>query len=328
VGTALAHNGFVEVLTYPFVGPEDLRQLRIPDSDPRRAMPRLANPLSDEAPWMRSALLFTLLPAARRNIGRGHSAVQIFELGSVFLGVVPDNAIPPMGVEQRPTAAQWSALEAALPHQPLHCAGVLAGEIESSSWWGSGRVSDWSDAVEAAREIAEACGVEVHAGTGSDPMFHPGRCAELFIHDANGAPIVIGNAGELHPTVSEDFGLPARSCAFEVDLDQIIAVAPPVRPAPVFSTHPVAKEDLALVVDADVPAGEVEQALRGGAGELLESIRLFDVYTGPQVGEGKKSLAFALRLRAPDRTLSAEETAAVRQAAIAAAETTCGAILR
>lgn len=328
VGTTLAHHGFVEVLTYPFVGPEDLRQLRIPDSDPRRAMPELANPLSDEAPWMRSALLFTLLPAARRNIGRGHSSVQIFELGSVFLGEVSNNAIPSMGVDQRPTAEQWSALESALPHQPLHCAGVLAGEIENSSWWGAGRVSDWSDAVEAAREIAEVCGVELCARNGNDPMFHPGRCAELFINDAVGEPIVIGYAGELHPTVSEDFGLPTRSCAFEVDLDQIIAAAPAVRPAPVFSTHPVAKEDLALVVDASVEAAAVEQALREGAGPLLESIRLFDVYTGPQVGEGKKSLAFALRLRANDRTLSAEETAAVRQAAIAAAEAACGATLR
>lgn len=98
--------------------------------------------------------------------------------------------------------------------------------------------------------------------------------------------------------------------------------------APHVSSYPVATQDVALVVDASVPAGEVEAALREGAGELLEAIRLFDVYTGEQVGEGRKSLAYALRFRAPDRTLTAEEASRARAAAVASASDRTGAVLR
>ena len=112
------------------------------------------------------------------------------------------------------------------------------------------------------------------------------------------------------------------------DTAALIAASADVRPAPRVGTQPLAKEDLAVVVDADVPAADVQEALAAGAGELLESIRLFDVYEGQQVGEGRKSLAFALRFRAPDRTLSAEETAAARDAALASAASRVGATLR
>jgi phenylalanyl-tRNA synthetase beta chain len=139
---------------------------------------------------------------------------------------------------------------------------------------------------------------------------------------------VIGHAGELHPTVCKAFGLPARSAAAEVDLSALVEAARDVAPAPRFSSYPVAKEDVALVVDARVTAAEVEAALREGAGPLLESVRLFDVYTGEQVGEGKKSLAFALRFRAPDRTLKEGESAAARDAAVRLAAERTGAVQR
>jgi phenylalanyl-tRNA synthetase beta chain len=128
--------------------------------------------------------------------------------------------------------------------------------------------------------------------------------------------------------VCQAFGLPARSAAVELDLDALLRHARDVPPGPVFSTYPVAKEDVALVVDATVPSAAVEAALREGAGPLLESVRLFDVYTGGQVGAGKKSLAFALRFRAPDRTLTEEETAAARDAAVALAAERTGAVQR
>ena len=153
--------------------------------------------------------------------------------------------------------------------------------------------------------------------------WHPGRCAELMLDG-----VVVGHAGELHPRACESAGLPPRSAAAEVDLDVLIAGAARVVPAPAVGTQPLAKEDLALVVDASVPASEVAQALRDGAGDLVESVRLFDVYEGPQVGEGKRSLAFSLRLRAPDRTLSAEELAAAREGAVGEAARRVGAVLR
>ena len=138
---------------------------------------------------------------------------------------------------------------------------------------------------------------------------------------------MIGYAGELHPRVLKAYGLPPRVVAAEIDLDALIAASPAVGPRPHFSTFPVAKEDLALVVDASVPAGDVEATL-AGASELIESVRLFDVYAGDQVPEGKKSLAFALRLRAPDRTLTDEDIKAARDAAVSAANERHAATLR
>ena len=153
--------------------------------------------------------------------------------------------------------------------------------------------------------------------------WHPGRCAEIRVGDA-----VLGHAGELHPKVCQAYGVPARTVAAEVDLDRLLELAPDETRAPSYSDFPLAKEDVALVVDDAVHAADVEAALRAGAGDLLESIRLFDVYTGAQVGEGKKSLAFALRFRAPDRTLTEQETGAARDAAVASAAERVGAVQR
>ena len=144
----------------------------------------------------------------------------------------------------------------------------------------------------------------------------------------------MGHAGELHPNVVTALGLPSRAAAFELDLDVVLAAASPdpVQAVPV-STFPVNKEDVALVVGSSVPAADVLDAVRVGAaaspaGDVVEEVRLFDVYTGPQVGEDHKSLAFSLRLRAADRTLTASESAAVRDAIVAEAHRRFGASLR
>ena len=319
VGTVLAARGMVEVLTYPFTSDADANSLRWNDDDPRRTSPRLANPLSDEQPLLRAAILPTLLGAAQRNVGRGFDDLALFELGSVFLGVAgsgssPHNP-PRPGVTQRPSDADWRALEGLLPDQPMHLAAVWTGDRSPKGWRGSGEPVTWADAIATVQDIADSLGVELIIERGSDPAFHPGRCAQLTIDNA-----VIGHAGELHPGVLEAWGLPERACAMELDLDALMQRAPLVHPAPDFSTHPVAKEDIALVVAENVTASQLEQAIRGGAGELLEDVTLFDVYTGDQVPEGHKSLAFALRFRALDRTLAAEEIATARQGAITAAE--------
>lgn len=159
--------------------------------------------------------------------------------------------------------------------------------------------------------------------------WHPGRCAALYVADAaaEGGERLVGHAGELHPRVVAAFGLPERTVAVELDLDAVGAAGAPVR-APLVSGYPVALQDVALVVSDSVPAADVERALREGAGALLEDVRLFDVYTGAQVGEGRRSLAYALRFRAPDRTLKTEEIAAARDAAVAAAAERTGAVLR
>ena len=322
IGRTLAGEGFVEVVNFPFVGTTDLDDLGLPADDPRRDLLRLSNPLSAESPYMTTTLLPGVLRTAGKNVGHGNADPAIFETGAVTL---PRHSGPAaiLPVDRRPTDEEFAALDAALPAQPLHLALVAAGDAVSGGWWGAARPVTWSDAIEAVRSVAAALGLEVTASPADVAPWHPGRCAELSVDGE-----VVGHAGEVHPTVCQAFGLPKRTVAAEVDLDLLIERAVHLRPAPAFSSYPVAKEDVALVVDASVPAADVEAALREGAGELLESIRLFDVYTGDQVGEGRKSLAYALRFRAPDRTLKEGEAAAARDAAVARATERTGAVQR
>ncbi len=321
---ALAEHGLTEVLSYPFVA-DDAELYGLPEQDERRALLRLVNPLSDEAPYLRSWLLPTLLETARRNLGRGAADLAVFEIGLVTrAGTGSPTPVPRLDVGQRPTAEELAQIRASVPEQPRHVAAVLAGQRELRGWNSAGRPVDWADAVAVARLVCATLGVEPQVSAGQTAPWHPGRCA-VISHDGR----VLGHAGELHPALCQSLGLPARTCALELELDALLAgyQAQPVAAA-ALSTFPLAKEDVALVVDATVPAAQVQAALAEGAGELLESVRLFDVYTGEQVGQGRQSLAFALRLRAPDRTLTAKETAAVREAAVAAAAAATGAELR
>jgi len=322
VGRSLAGAGYVEVVSFPFIGDSELDRLGLPDDDDRRSVLRLANPLSAEEPSMTTTLLPGLLKALARNAGRGAVSVALFESATVTLPHGGGPA-PIYGVDQRPSEGEIDDLDKALPHQPLHLGLVATGEREAQGWWGPGRATSWADAVDAVRVAAEAVGLEVTVRSTTRAPWHPGRCAEVSVGDA-----VIGHAGELHPKVCQAYGVPARTVAAELDLDRLLEQAPDAVVAPSYSDFPLAKEDVALVVDDSVPAGDVEAALRDGAGDLLESIRLFDVFTGEQIGEGKKSLAFALRFRAPDRTLTEDETAAARDAAVAAAAERTGAVQR
>jgi phenylalanyl-tRNA synthetase beta chain len=323
VSRALAEHGLVEVLTYPFVGPEIHDAFGLPADDARRVAVRLANPLSDEQPEMRTSVLATLVEALRRNVGRGTTDVALFETGLVTRPQTLGAVAPQLPLGIRPSDADLAALDAAVPPQPQRVALLMTGQRVLPGWYGPGRPADWTDALDAALLVARTLGVEVTVTPDEHMPWHPGRCARL---EAGG--VLVGHAGELHPKVVAALSLPDRTVAAEVDLDVLVAASGERRQAVPVPTFPLAKEDVALVVDQDVPAGAVEAALRDGAGALLEQVRLFDVYTGPQVGAGRKSLAFALRLRAPDRTLTADEVAAVRQGAVDAAAQRCGAVLR
>ena len=322
VGRTLAGAGCVEVISFPFVGDAAFDALGLPADDVLRHTVRLANPLSAEEPSYTTTLLPGLLRAAARNLGRGATGVALFETGSVAFPADRGPA-PVLGVDGPPSPDELAQLFAAIPEQPLHLAVVLAGERERAGWWGTGRDAGWSDAIGLARRLGTELGVAVEVDATSRAPWHPGRCARVRVGE-----LELGHAGELHPKVCRAFGLPPRSAALEIDLDALMQQAPDVTPGPEFSTYPLAKEDVALVVASDVTTAEVEAALREGAGPLLESIRLFDVYTGEQVGERRKSLAFALRFRAEDRTLTEEETGAARDAAVALAAERTGAVQR
>jgi len=328
VGRALAGAGYVEAPNYPFIGEQVFDQLLLEADDPARRVVRLTNPLNDEEPALRTSLLPGLLAALRRNDGRGSHDLALFETGLVFLPREEQKAVVPLPVDRRPTDEEIAELNAALPEQPRHAAVVLAGARERAGWWGKGRPADWADAVEAGRVTAREAGAELLVRKGQYGPWHPGRCAE-FVVVVDGAEKVVGRAGELHPRVVKAFSLPERTSAMEIDLDVLEQVGNDTPQAPSISTFPVATQDVALVVDKFVPHTDVEAALREGAGELLEAIRLFDVYENDdQLGEGRKSLAYALRFRATDRTLTVDEASAARDAAIALAGERTGAVLR
>ena len=327
-GRALAGAGYVEVRSYPFVGVATLDALGLPAEDPRRRATRLANPISDEEPFLRTTLLPGLVAAARRNLGRGVPDLALFEIASVFHPRTDGPVLAPrLGADARPSEEQLAALDAALPAQPVHVAVLLTGAIEPAGWWGTGRAATWADAVEASRTVARSVGTRVRVRAGELAPWHPGRCAEIVVGEP-GSEQVVGHAGELHPQACIDLGLPPRTCAAELSLTALAAATLPPASAPDISSFPVASQDVALVVDVTVAAAAVEEALVAGAGSLLESARLFDVYTGPQVGAGRKSLAYSLRFRAADRTLTADEASAARDAAVDEAARRVGAVPR
>ena len=335
-GRSLAWSGYVEVLSQPFSSTADFDRLLLPGDDPRRRAPLIANPLSDDEPLMRTMILPGLLRVLVRNIGRGFSDVGLFETGAVFLQHRngPRTA-PILRTDRGPTVQEVATLEAALPDQPLHIAAAVAGERELDGWWGKGRPAGWQDAIEAARQVLRDNRVPFQIRADHMAPWHPGRCAALFVQAEEGQEWLAGYAGELHPRVITAFGLPARTSAMEMDLSVIETAAAALGPveAPAISPYPVATQDVALLVPEGVPAAEVEAALAEGVRQseyrgLLEEVRLFDVYTGEQAGPGRKSLAYTLRFRAPDRTLTAEETTAARDAAVGEAARRLGAALR
>jgi phenylalanyl-tRNA synthetase beta chain len=310
------------------VGVAEFDALGIPAKDSRRHAVQLANALSDEQPLMRTTLLPGLTGALNRNISRGFTDVALFEISSVSLLASNQSATgvtnpPRPSVLQRPTVADISALEALLPEQPLHLGVLLAGALKPAALGAKPNPAIWSDAIDIALALGIELGVQIDVTAGENAPWHPGRCAALSI---NGE--LIGYAGELAPRALENLGLPKRAVALELNFSAVLNAANVVASAPAIWTFPVAKEDIALVVKADVAATAVLNVVRDAAGDLLEDIRLFDVYEGTQVAEGHKSLAFALRFRAQDRTLAAEEVAAARQAGVDAAAKSFGATLR
>ncbi|OBK28548.1 phenylalanine--tRNA ligase subunit beta [Mycobacterium asiaticum] len=321
IGKSLALSGFVEILPTPFL-PTDVFDLwGLPDDDPRRRTTSVLNPLEADRPQLATTLLPALLEALGRNVSRGLSDAALFAIAQVVQPTEQTRAVELIPVDRPPTDVEIATLDASLPRQPQHVAAVLAGLREPRGPWGPGRAVEAADAFEAVRVIARASGVDVTLQPAQQLPWHPGRCAEVLVAGA-----VIGHAGQLHPAVIERTGLPKGTCALELNMDAMPTAA--VLPAPRVSPFPAVFQDVSLVVSADTPAQTVEDAVRDGAGDLLEHIALFDVFVGPQIGEDRKSLTFALRFRAPDRTLTEDDASAARDAAVQCAAERVGAVLR
>jgi phenylalanyl-tRNA synthetase beta chain len=261
------------------------------------------NPLDRSESILRTALLPGLLKAARFNADRQVDAVCLFEMGHVF--ALPDG-------------------EAITPIESEHL-GVIVTTPEPGS---SGRVGGGGVAVAVARTwqyLADALRLEAPALVQAHlPGWHPGRSARIV--GVGGRPL--GGLGEVDPAVVEAYGLRPRVGYLTLSVDALLDEPRRPRQAQDVSKFPASDMDLAFVVDDGVPAAAVRGTLLETGGDLLESVGLFDVYRGGQVGEGRRSLAYRLRFRAPDRTLDDNELAAVRRRLIDAVVATHGAELR
>ncbi len=321
VGRSLAQSGYVEILPTPFLPAGVFDLWGLPPDDPRCTTTSVLNPLEADRPQLATTLLPALLEALVRNVSRGLVDVALYAVAQVVQPTEHTRGVGLVPVNRRPTNAEIAALDASLPRQPQHVAAVLAGLREPRGPWGPGRRAEASDAFEAVRIIARASGFDVMLRAAQHLPWHPGRCAEVFVGETS-----VGYAGQLHPAVIERSGLPKGTCALELNLGSIPVVE--ALPAPRVSPFPAVFQDVSLVVPAHVPAQAVQDAVREGAGELLEDIALFDIFTGPQIGDDRKSLTFALRFRAADRTLTEADASAARDAAVRHAAERVGAELR
>ena len=317
VAISLANQGFTEVINYPFVSQEMVDLLGF--TGDRAKSFKIANPMSEEFPLLRTHLLPGLLATAVRNIGRGSKNLAIFEIGTIFRNTTPLGKAVNPGISKRPSEKIIKDIYDGVPKQMLFVGAVVTGETILSDWQGSGSKFNWSDAIAKAEEIIESTGNDYEIFSSDLAPWHPGRCAELRV---NGKPVA--HAGELHPRVITALNLPERSCAFAVILSELPSAG--VTKAPAIWSFPAVVQDVALVVESKISAADLTAAIKQGAGPLLESIVLFDRYD--QMAGNKVSLAFTLTFRASDRTLTSDEVALYRDQAIAQAAKSVGAVLR
>ncbi|MFF8818311.1 phenylalanine--tRNA ligase subunit beta [Leucobacter sp. NPDC015123] len=323
--------GFDEVQSYPFVSRNQLDNFgQGPESAGEHAAPvdaiRLANALDGETPFMRRSLLAGLVTAAQRNVSRGLTDLALVEFGRVFDPATPAGELGTAEVPLlalKPTDELLAALNASIPVQPHCAAALLLGDAIEKQPGEPGREYDWADAIDAARITVGAVSASLTVRQGAHRAFHPGRTAELVV-----AGEVVGVAGELLPELVAEYHLPGRVAAFELNLERVMELAPREPETSNLSGYPAATQDLTLVVSTEVPAGDVLDTVVAGAGVLLEHAHVVADYRGQGIDEGQRALTFALRFRAPDRTLKAEEASEAKLAGVAAAEQAFGAKLR
>jgi phenylalanyl-tRNA synthetase beta chain len=291
----LRDRGLNECISYSFTSAATIEALRLGDVP----LLRLENPLSEELAVMRPLLLPGLLDAARHNAAHGRPAVALFESAHVYR---PSEPLGDAG-EGSP-GGRTPALE-------RHHLAVLLTQAAPGGWRTEPRPPDFFSARTLLEALMQAAGLDWVAEEGARPFLHPGRAASVLTQDER----KLGWLGELHPLVARAWDLSGPVAGFELDLDALAELTEGRRDSyHDVTSFPAVLQDLAVIVPEDVPAADVEAAVREGGGDLLRELAVFDLYRGEQVGEGNKSLALRLEFRAPDRTLTDEEVAERRAA--------------
>lgn len=312
-GGAMLAAGLDEAITYSFIGESSLDRLNIAGDNPLRQVVPIRNPLREEQGILRPLLLASLLEVLNTNCKRKQTGAGLFEIGVVFRPSPPSGA-----ADARDGAA------GALPEERLHLGLAASGEA-ARGWREASPEKDFFYAKGIAEKLLELLGIDdaIWEPASNNPTMHPGRAARLL---AGGEPV--GLVGELHPEVLENYEIPVRVVAGEIDLTALLPLVrldSMARPLP---RYPGSARDLAVIVPLEAPAGRVREIILSAGGELLRECRLFDVYQGSQVPEGFRSLAYSLLFQSLDRTLTDEEVAEARARILSALEEQAGARLR
>jgi len=298
--------GFDGVVTLSLAGPGLPARLRLGGDDPRTAPIRVSNPLSLDHSELRTTLLGSLLDVAQYNLARGADRVALSETGRAYLARGESPAGGVLGgafAGERPAPA----------FEPQCVAALAVGPLVPQSWDSQARPADFFAVKGALEALAGQLGADVELEADAQPFLHPGRSAKVIV-----GGLEAGWLGELHPLVCREWDIESAA-GFQIGLAELVAASPFGREAyEDVTTYPAVYQDLAIVVDDEVTAARVRRAVMEGGGELLRSARVFDLYRGEQVGEGRKSLALRLEFRAPDRTLTDAEVAERRDAIRAA----------
>jgi phenylalanyl-tRNA synthetase beta chain len=294
---AMAGRGLHEIVGWSFADPGLLERLRLPDDHELRRVVTLENPMSEEQSIMRPTLLGSLLDAARHNVARNAPDVAIFESGTVYRA-----------------AGEGRAAAGGPPADEHHALGVLlSGALTPRSWRGAQTEADFFAAKALLGALLDHFHVDWSVRAAAWPFLHPGRAAAVHARgEEGGAEVQLGFLGELHPLVAAEWDL-GRAAAFAIDLGKLAAVTPALPAFAAYASVPPLRQDLAVTLPETVAAAELLERVRSAGGEILEDASIFDLYTGEQVGAGRRSLALTLTFRAPERTLTDEDVAPVRE---------------
>ena len=281
VKTHLIASGMTEAVNYSFYDPRDFDRVRLDASDSVRKALKIRNPLSEDMSIMRTTLVPSLLENAQRNRNHRVENIQLFEMSKVFV---------PSG-------------DSELPNEPERIAGIIAGTIGAGVHGDPFRKADFFDIKGVVEGLFDACGISDYAiAPTRHPLFHPGRNASVAINGQH-----LGIFGEAHPEVQQNYDLENETYLFEFDFEMLASAADLTRRVEPISIYPSVNRDIAVVLDADIPASRPVELIRSVGGDLVKSVRLFDLYIGDQVPDGKKSLAYAIEYSSVTETLRDEQ---------------------